>query len=136
MMELSRNSFLMQVFTRTSHHENASIICTTQSYFDANKTIRDQLNYKIVFHDPTSDNVIRSISNQLTADFRALRSDASFLSHCFQALRQNFPDEKHPYLLIDSQYRSGNENGRIRSHIIPRNGIIEPIVFYKNPHYK
>lgn len=137
MVELSRNNFIMQVFTRTSHHENASIICTTQSYFECNKVLRDQVNYKIIFHDPTSDVVVRNISSQLSSEFRTAKSDSSFLANCFDALKEHFPKEKYPYLVIDSQFRSGNDHTRIRSKILPdKNGKIQPICFFKNLHYK
>lgn len=137
MTELSRNQFIMQVFTRTSHHENATIICTTQSYFEANKVLRDQVNYKIIFHDPTSDVVVRNVSSQLSAEFRTGKSESSFLANCFDALKEHFPDEKYPYIVIDSQIRSGNELTRIRSKILPNeNGQIQPICFFKNYHYK
>lgn len=138
MSELSRNSFILQVFTRTSHHENATIICTTQSYFECNKVLRDQVNYKIIFHDPTSDVVVRNVSSQMSAEFRTSKGDSSsFLANCFDALKEHFPDEKYPYIMIDSQFRSGNSHSRIRSRIIPnKNGIIQPICFFKNLHYK
>ena len=137
MVELSRNSFIMQVFTRTSHHENATIICTTQSYFECNKVLRDQVNYKIIFHDPTSDVVVRNVSSQLSSEFRTTKSDSSFLANCFDALKEHFPQEKYPYVVIDSQFRSGNSHTRIRSKILPnKDGLIQPICFFKNFHYK
>lgn len=137
MTQLSRNNFILQVFTRTSHHENATIICSTQSYFECNKIIRDNVSYKIIFHDPTSDVVIRNVSSQMSVEFRTAKSESSFLANCFEALKQNFPHDNYPYLIIDSHYRSGNNLCRVRSKILPNKyGIIEPICFFKNLHYK
>lgn len=131
--ELRKNAYIQTLFTRDSRHENASIIVSSQQYFDINIVIRNNANYKVIFNDPTSDQVIRSISSQLK--YKTANTGASFLGHCFETYKNYFPQNKHPYLVIDSDYGSGNDETRIRTDIFPKDDVslkIEPIVFYRN----
>lgn len=136
MDQLKTNPYVKQMFVRDSHHENASIVIATQQYFEVMPTIRNNLTYKVIFNDPTSDLVTRTVSSQLV--WRTVNSGSSFLSNCFQTYKHNFPHEKYPYIVIDSEYASGNEESRVRTNVFPfdEEGTIIPICFLKNPNYK
>lgn len=132
-LELRKNPYVQTLFTRDSRHENSSIVVSSQQYFDINIVIRNNSNYKVIFHDPTSDQVVRSISSQMK--YKTVNTGSSFLGHCFETYKNYFPFNKHPYLVIDSDYESGNDESRIRTDIFPKDDEtlkIEPIVFYRN----
>lgn len=133
MSELKKNNYTQQLFTRDSRHENCSFIVATQNYFDASLVIRNNVNYKVIFNDPTSELVVRGISGQLKQ--KTAQSGSSFLAHCFEVFQHYFPQQKHPYLVVDSDYGSGNPETRFRTNVFPQNDTtleISPIVFYKN----
>ena len=64
--EILKNPFVEQMFLQHSHHNRASIIFTTQNYFNnGSRNIIRNCNYKIIFRDPTDDVTLRNISSQL-----------------------------------------------------------------------
>jgi len=68
MRDIAKNSFVTELFTRFAHHENASVIFTSQNYFGLGAngpTILANCNYRVVFADPTDRRILATISSQL-----------------------------------------------------------------------
>lgn len=125
-----------KLFTCHSHHEQSSIIYTTQVYFKHNATISKNVNYRVLFSDPCDGLSIRNISSQLKWICNSGGASA-FCPKCFEYLHKKFPENLFPYLLIDGSTHSGMKDLRVRSNIFPmEDGKIRPLCFLPNPHAK
>jgi adenosyl cobinamide kinase/adenosyl cobinamide phosphate guanylyltransferase len=116
-----------EVFSQNSHHQNLSIIFTTQNYFASskNRTIIRQTNYKIIFNDPSDKTLMRNISCQISG------SMPQFLSRCFKTLEEFYPKDNFSYILIDSNAVSPLKKFQVRSKILPESdGKIRPVCFF------
>ena len=65
-LEIYKSPFVEQMFIQHSHHNKASIVFTSQNYFNSGrKTIIRNCNYRVFFQDPTDDVTLRNVSSQL-----------------------------------------------------------------------
>jgi len=125
--KILRTPFMEDLFIQHSHHQNCSVIFTTQNYFESskNKTIIRQCNYKVIFQSPSDMVLLRHISCQIKPD------DANFLSRIFEKLENLFPDDSYRYVLIDGEPKSPMKNMRVRTHIFRNSdGVINPLCFF------
>ena len=116
LMNIVFNHPLMEeTFSQNSHHQNLSIIFTTQNYFASskNRTIIRQTNYKIIFNDPSDKTLMRNISCQISGLM------PQFLSKCFKTLEDFYPKDNFSYILIDSNAMSSLKKFQVRTKIIP-----------------
>lgn len=128
MAEIFRDPRMTTLFTQLSHHNSISIIFTTQNYFETgnSKTIVRNCTAKVIFNDPMDKVLIRNIA--------AGCSNSDFLFNCFSTLEHFFPEETHPYILIDGVSGKHMKRMMFRSHIFPdENNEIKPICFFVNP---
>lgn len=94
LMSEAQNQKIADLFTRSSHHKNQSVILITQNIFHQSKYARDiSLNakYICVFRSPRDLNQIRYLSRQI--------SDSG--DKVFQIYKELTNDTPHSYLFID-----------------------------------
>ena len=118
---------MLDLLTIQIHACNITLCFTMHNNFPQSKfgkTISRNVQYKFIFHNRLELTELRILSCQLG-------KKSSFLEECFQFLFHTFPAEHHPYLMIDghAQTPPSIKNLFIRTHILPLNGIIKPIIF-------
>lgn len=66
MEQAGSDLFVNTIFTRNSHHESASVVLTSQNYFNKNmsKNIVRNCLYKVFFQDPAGDPVLKLVAKQ------------------------------------------------------------------------
>ncbi|MDP2788900.1 MAG: hypothetical protein Q8O46_02505, partial [bacterium] len=129
LMDIVLNHPLFEtMFTRKSHHNNCSLIFTSQNYFGGkpgrSTTIIRQTSHKVVFNDIGNKTLLRNISCQITP------TNPQFLNECFNSLEKYFPEDRYAYVVIDCQKKSGLYKLPYRSNVFPNSqDKIEPICF-------
>ena len=118
---------MLDLLTIQIHACNITLCFTMHNNFPQSKfgkTISRNVQYKFLFHNRLELTELRILSCQLG-------KKSSFLEECFQFLFETFPAQHHPYILIDGHAQSppSIKNLFIRSHILPINGEIKPIIF-------
>ena len=118
---------MLDLLTIQIHACNITLCFTMHNNFHQSKfgkTISRNVQYKFIFHNRLELTELRILSCQLG-------KKSSFLEECFQFLFNTFPSEHHPYLMIDGHAQSPPNIKAlfIRTHILPINGIIKPIIF-------
>ena len=118
---------MLDLLTIQIHACNITLCFTMHNNFPQSKfgkTISRNVQYKFIFHNRLELTELRILSCQLG-------KKSSFLEECFQFLFNSFPAEHHPYLMIDGHAQSppSIKTLFIRTHILPLNGIIKPIIF-------
>jgi len=86
----------IELMIQNSHHLNISVIYTSQNYFQKSedgKTFQRQLTVKIIFEDRSDSTVLTNIS-------RVVFRSTTYLHRCLEILKETFPEDNHPYLLI------------------------------------
>lgn len=118
-----------ELFTMLSHHCSASVVFTSQNFFNStkSKTIIRQCSYKVIFNHRTDSILLRNIGSQIKP------KDPHFLIKIFEMLDVYFPDDNFKYILIDGNPLSSMKNLYVRTHIFPNSdGVIEPLCFFTN----
>ena len=118
---------MLDLLTIQIHACNITLCFTMHNNFPQSKfgkTISRNVQYKFIFHNRLELTELRILSCQLG-------KKSSFLEECFAFLFNTFPAEHHPYLMIDghAQTPPSIKTLFIRTHILPINGIIKPIIF-------
>ena len=118
---------MLDLLTIQIHACNITLCFTMHNNFPQSKfgkTISRNVQYKFIFHNRLELTELRILSCQLG-------KKSSFLEECFAFLFNTFPAEHHPYLMIDGHAQSppSIKTLFIRTHILPTNGIIKPIIF-------
>ena len=118
---------MLDLLTIQIHACNITLCFTMHNNFPQSKfgkTISRNVQYKFIFHNRLELTELRILSCQLG-------KKSSYLEECFQFLFETFPLEHHPYLMIDGHAQSPPSMKAlfIRTHILPINGIIKPIIF-------
>ena len=118
---------MLDLLTIQIHACNITLCFTMHNNFPQSKfgkTISRNVQYKFIFHNRLELTELRILSCQLG-------KKSSFLEECFQFLFETFPHEHHPYVMIDGHAQSPPpmKSLFIRTHILPINGIIKPIIF-------
>lgn len=125
---LFADPYMQTFFSNEIHGWNTSVIYTVQNYFNDSKgkTVIRQTNYKVIFNDPAEEGLMASISQKFA------RGRTTFLAECFDILEHFYPEEKRPYVLIDSHSKTEIKRLFIKSHIFPEtDNKIRPIYFLK-----
>ena len=118
---------MLDLLTIQIHACNITLCFTMHNNFPQSKfgkTISRNVQYKFIFHNRLELTELRILSCQLG-------KKSSFLEECFHFLFNTFPAEHHPYLMIDGHAQSppSIKSLFIRTHVLPINGIIKPIIF-------
>ena len=118
---------MLDLLTIQIHACNITLCFTMHNNFPQSKfgkTISRNVQYKFIFHNRLELTELRILSCQLG-------KKSSFLEECFQFLFDTFPQEHHPYILIDGHAQSPPAMKAlfIRTHVLPINSIIKPIIF-------
>ena len=118
---------MLDLLTIQIHACNITLCFTMHNNFPQSKfgkTISRNVQYKFIFHNRLELTELRILSCQLG-------KKSSFLEECLAFLFNTFPAEHHPYLMIDGHAQSppSIKTLFIRTHILPTNGIIKPIIF-------
>ena len=118
---------MLDLLTIQIHACNITLCFTMHNNFPQSKfgkTISRNVQYKFIFHNRLELTELRILSCQLG-------KKSSFLEECFHFLFNTFPAEHHPYLMIDGHAQSppSIKTLFIRTHVLPINGIIKPIIF-------
>lgn len=64
---VNKNEYVKDIFTRHSHHENLSLIFTTQNYFSMAKnstSIKEQLSYMVFMKAKLNQRVLATVCSQ------------------------------------------------------------------------
>jgi hypothetical protein len=119
MSELKNNKFVLDLFTKGSHHNHQSVILLTQNLYHKGPIMRDlNLNshYLIIFKSPRDKMQIMTLAKQTHPNNSAYE-------------QATFPP--HGYLIVDFK-QDTPENLRLRTRVIPNeetNWKFEPIGF-------
>ena len=109
LMTVANEKFLVNLFTKKSHHKNISVIFVTQNMFEKSlKTPRNNSQYLIIMRSPNSALSVRNIGTQLFP-----QNLPYFLDAYNQATANPYG-----YLLIDMHAASQNIL-RLRTNIFP-----------------
>jgi hypothetical protein len=126
MSELKNNKFVLDLFTKGSHHNNQSVILLTQNLYHKGPIVRDlNLNshYLIIFKSPRDKMQIMTLAKQTHPN------NAGFFMSAYE--QASFPP--HGYLIVDFK-QDTPENLRLRTRVIPNeetNCKFEPIGFIR-----
>jgi hypothetical protein len=111
---------VVDLFTKTSHHRNISVIFITQNLFHQGKGRRDvslNAHYVVVFKNPRDRAQISAFARQVCPD------NQRFILHAYQQAT----DEPHGYLLFDFK-QDTPDMLRFRTKVLPTDGS-HPVVF-------
>lgn len=109
LMVYAKDTYLQNLFTKKSHHQNIGVIFITQNLFDKNvKVARKNTHYIILTRAPNSALDISNIGRQLFPN-----QVKQFIDSYNQATK-----EQYGYLLID-MHPSTNKSLRLRTKIFP-----------------
>ena len=103
------DSRVTKLFTRGSHHRNASVIYLVQNLFDKNKehrTISLNTHYLVLFKNPRDGSQIKHLGSQM------FPSRGAFLQEAFN----DATEQSYGYLIVDCTQRTP-EHLRLRSRI-------------------
>lgn len=111
MSEMQNNKFIVNLFTKGSHHYGQSVFILTQNLYHKGTIVRDlNLNshYLIIFKSPRDKMQIMALAKQIYP-----RNSSYFMSAFEQATF-----EPHGYLLVDLKQNTP-EDIRLRTRIVP-----------------
>ena len=109
MIDASKDNWIVNLFTRGSHHRNLSLICIVQNIFHHGKGSRSiSSHYLVLFKNPRDKLQILTLAKQMypgQTDF--------FLNQYEEAVKRPFG-----YLLIDLKTTT-QDNCRLRTNVLP-----------------
>jgi hypothetical protein len=111
MQECSGDKNVCNLFTKTSHHRNLSVIFITQNLFFQGKesrTISLNAHYIVLFKNPRDKTVVVSLAKQMYP------GNVRFLGEAYEDATK----EPYGYIFIDLK-PSTDEQLRLRTHIFP-----------------
>lgn len=125
--EIVNSPYMDTLFTKISHHLNASILLTCQDYFSRSrsKTIMRNIDIKILFYPKLDLQYLRYISLQIKP------TDSNFLYSIFQTLNDMYPSDNYKYICINGTQSQYSEICKVTTRLFPNDeGIIEPLIFF------
>jgi hypothetical protein len=111
MSELKNSKFVLDLFTKGSHHNHQSVILLTQNLYHKGPIVRDlNLNshYLIIFKSPRDKMQIMTLAKQIHPN----------ASNFFMSAYEQATQPSHGYLIVDFK-QDTPENLRLKSRIIP-----------------
>jgi hypothetical protein len=111
MSDVSKSNEIAQLFTRSVHHKEISVILLVQNIFHQGKSSRNislNTNYFILFKNPRDNSQINILAKQMFPFKKGYLQDA-FAKSTIRA---------HGYLLIDMTQKTP-ENLRLMTNILP-----------------
>ena len=111
MAELKNSKFVLDLFTKGSHHNHQSVILLTQNLYHKGPIVRDlNLNshYLIIFKSPRDKMQIMTLAKQVQPN----------ASNFFMSAYEQATQASHGYLIVDFK-QDTPENLRLKSRIIP-----------------
>jgi hypothetical protein len=111
MSELKNSKFVLDLFTKGSHHNHQSVILLTQNLYHKGPIVRDlNLNshYLIIFKSPRDKMQIMTLAKQIHPNG----------SNFFMSAYKQATQPSHGYLIVDFK-QDTPENLRLKSRIIP-----------------
>jgi hypothetical protein len=133
MNEVLSSDEMLNSATKNVHHFNLTVFFTMQNYFQANRyrqAFVKNCQYRFFFYNRIDQRELNLISSQIA-------NSPKFLASNFEFLYKKYPNVHSHYLLIDGQFSSRINDFWCRTFIFPqtKGGIIQPIIFLKNPNY-
>ena len=114
--ETDNSNVILDLFLRTSHHNNISMMFLTQNIFFKNKHFRSiSLNatHIIIFPSLRDTTQIKVLAMQMGVSKKLSELASKLLK-----------TEKHPYIVLDFTLKTP-ELFRIRSHILPTDTVLK-----------
>lgn len=111
MSELKNNKFVLDLFTKGSHHNHQSVILLTQNLYHKGNIVRDlnlNCNYLIIFKSPRDKMQIMTLAKQTNPN------DYGYFMSAYE--QATYPP--HGYLVVDFK-QDTPENLRLKTRIIP-----------------
>jgi hypothetical protein len=111
MVEISKNKFILNLFTKFSHHNNQTVILLTQNLYHKGPIIRDlnlNVHYLIIFKTPNDKLQILTLAKRVYP-----KESGFFISAYEQAT-----EDKHGYLMLDFK-QDTPEYLRLKTNLIP-----------------
>ena len=105
------NNTVSQMFTKKSHHWNASVVYVTQNLFSRNKhnrTISINAHYIVCFKNPRDNMSIQFLARQMFC------GNSKFMVEAYK----DSTEQAHGYLFIDAKQETPEEL-RLRTNIFP-----------------
>ena len=127
MSEIKNSKFVIDLFTKGSHHKNLSVILLTQNLYNKGPIVRDlnlNAHYIVMFKSPRDKLQIQCLGRQVYP------SDQKY----FMSAYEQSTESAHGYLLLDLK-QSTSDKFRLRTRIVPNpetNFEQKPIAFIKN----
>ena len=123
MNECSADENVLNLFTKWSHHRNASVIFISQNVFSKGKhsrTISLNSHYMVLFNNPRDRSQISHIGRQM------FPGNSKFFEEAFF----DATNKPHGYILVDLTQETP-EDQRIQSSILPNEGNLRCIYVKK-----
>ena len=121
MHEINKSSYVKQLFTAGTHHDNQSVIVVAQSFYQISITLRQNSHLVILFKDPAD------ISHVQTMSWRMFPDRPKYLLSAYMLATS----QPHGYLVID-RTQGTPDNCRLRTNTIPNQNTgfqLRPIGF-------
>ena len=127
MSEIKNSKFVIDLFTKGSHHKNLSVILLTQNLYNKGPIVRDlnlNAHYIIMFKSPRDKLQIQCLGRQVYPSHQKY----------FMSAYEQSTELPHGYLLLDLKQITP-DNLRLRTRIVPTsetNFELKPIASIKN----
>src|SRR5882757_2915767 len=112
-MHKSANDIIISdLFTKTSHHKNISVIILVQNLFPKSKYMRDissNSTYIVLMSNPRENLQIKTLSSQIDG------ANSNFILNCYNEATKNKP---FSYLFLDFDQNT-SDDVRVRTNIFP-----------------